>query len=130
MSQIILLGTEGCGKTILLTVLAQKYRSVAEDGTFLETKSAEANAFTNLNWHILNEQHDWPSKTMPGSIRHFSWKLHFGKRRIPPESAFTPVQWSAKHYEWRMQNSDGRSAVHSKGILRTNPESGGFGTHL
>ena len=78
MAQIIMLGTVGCGKTILLTVLAQKYRSVSEDGYFLEAMNAEANAFTNLNWHTLTEQHEWPAATPPGALRHFRWQLHFG----------------------------------------------------
>jgi len=78
MAQIIMLGTVGCGKTILLTVLAQKYRSVSEDGYFLEAMNAEANAFTNLNWHILTEQHEWPAATPPGALRSFRWQIHFG----------------------------------------------------
>jgi hypothetical protein len=78
MAQIIMLGTEGCGKTMLLTVLAQRYRSVSENGYFLEAMNGEANAFTNQNWHILKEQHEWPPATPPGALRDFRWQLHTG----------------------------------------------------
>lgn len=72
-----MLGAEGCGKTILLTVLTKKYQTKSDDGYFLEALSADANEFTNHNWHILTEKQEWPPATPPGALRHFHWRLHF-----------------------------------------------------
>lgn len=75
-TRVLMMGTEACGKTILLAVLAQKYRALGEEGYFLEAMNAEAHAFTNRNWEILANQGEWPPATPPGALRGFIWRLH------------------------------------------------------
>jgi hypothetical protein len=74
------MGTEACGKTILLAVLSHRYRAFTEEGYFLEAMNAEAHAFTNRNWELLASQGEWPPATPPGALHGFVWRLH---RRAP-----------------------------------------------
>jgi len=76
MSKVIMLGGEGVGKSILLTVLAQTYRTRNNADFFLEAKNKDAALFCHLNWHLLTEKHEWPPPTPPGAYKKLLWQLH------------------------------------------------------
>ena len=62
-----IVGTEGAGKTVMLTMLANKLADT-KSSTYLECLNRQANRFKNENWEILQNQ-DWPAGTPEG--RHF-----------------------------------------------------------
>lgn len=71
---VAIVGTEGAGKTVLLTVLTNKLADT-KNPTYLECLNRQANRFKNENWEILQNQ-DWPAGTPEG--RHFDllFRLH------------------------------------------------------
>ena len=52
MSKVSILGVQGSGKTVLLTLLGQKYISPSSEDYFLEPLNREANDFIVKNWKL------------------------------------------------------------------------------
>lgn len=82
MPKIAILGGPGSGKTVFLSVLAQRYTERSEEGYFLEPVNRDAAVFTIRNWNLMNQQHEWPPATPPGVLHKFHWKLHTGKNAV------------------------------------------------
>lgn len=77
-SPIAIIGGVGCGKTVLLSVLAHKY-AITQDGYSLVPKNREAFNFVHKNWSLL-ESGQWPPPTPPAQKNQLlDWDLHYGK---------------------------------------------------
>ncbi len=78
MSKISILGAQGTGKTVLLTVLGQKYISPSPKGYFLEPMNREASDFIFKNWKLMTDARKWPPPTPPGQLSKLQFNLHLG----------------------------------------------------
>jgi hypothetical protein len=73
MSTIAVVGTEGSGKTVLLTVLA-KWFSDGKDGILITPQNRATNKFVEEVWNTLTSK-EWPPSTPPGVLVHLHWKV-------------------------------------------------------
>ncbi|MDR2439367.1 MAG: hypothetical protein LBE12_08370 [Planctomycetaceae bacterium] len=73
--QISLIGTEGSGKTVLMTVLAKKLAKRSNDGLFLNPVGAKTLKYIEKNWSTL-QSGEWVSSTPPGQMFDLYWKFH------------------------------------------------------
>ena len=77
MASLCILGAEGSGKTVLLTVIGQKYLRPDANGVFLEPLNRAASDFIFKNWELMTEAHKWPTATLPGQLAKLHFNLHF-----------------------------------------------------
>jgi len=78
MANIAILGTRESGKTVLMTVLARRYRNRNGDAPFLRYEDPETMGFTERNWHQLAVERAWPPLTQPGALFKLQWSLEHG----------------------------------------------------
>ncbi|MEI6393379.1 MAG: hypothetical protein WCT12_20020 [Verrucomicrobiota bacterium] len=71
---VAIVGTEGAGKTVLLTVLANKLADT-KNPTYLECLNRQANRFKNENWEALCKP-DWPAGSPEGWHFDLQFCLH------------------------------------------------------
>ncbi len=78
--KIAIIGSIGCGKTVLLTVLAHRYQKPSPEGYQILPDNQEANLFCLRNWDRL-QGGEWPEPTPPEENPPvYRWKLRFGKK--------------------------------------------------
>lgn len=76
---IALVGTEGAGKTVLVTCLAKQFQYRNDDGVFLEPLTGATARYVEGIWETLSQQ-EWPPSTPPGQQTDLRWRLHLGER--------------------------------------------------
>ncbi|MGF0069891.1 hypothetical protein [Candidatus Spyradosoma sp. SGI.093] len=76
MSKICLIGTEGAGKTVFLTVLAHRYQNSFANGVWLEYQNPRTAKFVSTNWDTLTVKRDWPPSTPTGTFGALKWVFH------------------------------------------------------
>lgn len=74
MSKIAIVGVEGSGKTVLMTVLGEKYQTPDQYGLFLSPETRETSDFHRVNLDKL-ENGEWPIETPHDSVRSLRWTL-------------------------------------------------------
>ena len=74
---IAIVGTEGCGKTVLITVLAKYLERPDLQGTCLEPRGIETVRAVERVWELLTHS-EWPPSTPPGQLPRMHWLLHVG----------------------------------------------------
>lgn len=74
MSKIAIVGVEGSGKTVLMTVLGEKYQTPDQYGLFLSPETRETSDFHRVNLGKL-ENGEWPIETPHDSVRSLRWTL-------------------------------------------------------
>lgn len=74
MKNVVIVGVEGSGKTVLLACLGEHYKKPDADGYFLKPKDFETIAYTSS---IVAHLHAgvWPSATAEDSFVDLSWQL-------------------------------------------------------
>ncbi len=77
MSKIAIVGVEGCGKTVLLSAIGEKYENPDISGIFMSPVNERAFEFVKLHMASLR-QHQWPAATTTNS--NLDWGL-FLKRK-------------------------------------------------
>lgn len=78
--RIAIVGSYGCGKTVLLSVLAHHYRIASEGGLQIIPDNQEAVNFCTKNWALLKNG-KWPPPTPPtDNPPIYKWKLLYGKK--------------------------------------------------
>lgn len=81
MSKVVILGTEGAGKTVFVTCLA-KYLQQRDCGIILDPKDTDTQRYIERAWKRLQEA-DWPPATPPGQFCVLNWQLIFtGKQPL------------------------------------------------
>lgn len=78
--KVAIIGTRGCGKTVLLAVLTHQLARKDKNGFQIIPDNPEAMKFTSEKWHDL-ESGEWPAPT-PKLVTPpiFKWKLRNGKK--------------------------------------------------
>ena len=78
--KIAIIGTRGCGKTVLLAVLTHRFKAKTERGYQIIPDNLAAVQFTSEKWGDLTKG-EWPAPTPPLTIPPiFQWKLCKGKK--------------------------------------------------
>ena len=74
MKNVVIVGVEGSGKTVLLACLGEHYKKPDADGYFLKPKDFETIAYTSS---IVARLHEgvWSSATAEDSFVDLSWQL-------------------------------------------------------
>jgi hypothetical protein len=90
MAKIAIIGTEGAGKTVFLSVLAMRYRSPASGQAWLEWKTKETQDYVAQAWDTLQNQ-DWPPSTPTGTFRLLEWMLHTSDGKSHSLRVFDPA---------------------------------------
>lgn len=75
---IAIIGLEGSGKTVLMTVLAKTHSAPVSNGFYLEPISAQTMKRVDGTWLTLRRG-EWPPSTPPGEMAELKWKLHFAR---------------------------------------------------
>lgn len=71
---IAIVGTEGSGKTVLLTVLAKRFGRVEDGEWFLNPLTGKTARYVEQNWEALCNG-EWPPSTPAGEIVELRWRL-------------------------------------------------------
>ena len=72
--RIALIGTEGSGKTVLVTVLATKLAHKHPSNIRLNPQDAKTEKYVTTNWNMLNLG-EWVYSTAPGTLFDLKWKV-------------------------------------------------------
>lgn len=75
MRHVAVVGTEGSGKTVFLSVLARKYGK-PEPGSPWFNPLGKTLRYVDNVWHTLNEG-QWPSSTIKGTTHELNWQVEF-----------------------------------------------------
>lgn len=73
MSNVVLIGSKGVGKTVLMTVLAKSFERKREGYTLIPM-TYQTSQFVALNWSKLDSG-DWPDSNPVGDLRELRWEL-------------------------------------------------------
>lgn len=79
--QIALIGTEGAGKTVLVTVLAKRL-ATPQNGVWLNPQGAKTGKEIEKNWNTLRRG-EWLPSTPAGTLFDLKWELRVGDREYP-----------------------------------------------
>lgn len=73
---VAIIGTEGTGKTVLITTLAARFSRVAADGLFLSPSDSRGVTYkyVSRSWDTLSKG-QWPPITKRGELFQLEWKL-------------------------------------------------------
>ena len=89
MPNIAIIGTQGAGKTVLITTLAHHLSESDGEGLSLKPQNTRTFKYVEKNWHILNNR-EWPSHTAAGNSFDLRWDLELStsERHIGGEMRF------------------------------------------
>jgi hypothetical protein len=73
MPNVVLIGSKGVGKTVLMTVLAKSFERKHEGYTLIPM-TYQTSQFVALNWSKLDAG-DWPDPNPVGDLRELKWEL-------------------------------------------------------
>ena len=74
MAQVAIVGTEGVGKTVLMTMMAWAFKR-DRDGVRMIPMSRQTSEHVARVWTVLNGG-DWPPSTPQGQLLALHWELH------------------------------------------------------
>ena len=80
MSKVVVLGTEGAGKTVFVTCFA-KFLQHHDLGVVLDPQDTDTQRYVEREWKRL-QNGDWPPATPPGQFCVLNWRLIFSGK--PP----------------------------------------------
>ena len=90
MSKVVVLGTEGAGKTVFVTCLAKfLHQRERELGIVLDPKDTDTMRYIERAWKRLQEA-DWPPATPPGQFCVLNWQLTFSGKPLLDFSLIDP----------------------------------------
>lgn len=76
MASIVFVGTEGCGKTVLITALSKLYGPTSEKGLSLTPLTYETAEYIERALQALKKS-EWPPSTPPGKRSRLEWQCRF-----------------------------------------------------
>lgn len=76
MKNIAIVGTEGSGKTVFVTVLANYFSSVGTRGVFFDPIGGPTIRFVENSWNQL-QSGQWPDQTISGESFEYLWHCRF-----------------------------------------------------
>lgn len=80
MPHVAIVGTEGAGKTVFVTVLAKLYSQLRDDGVYMTPMNRATANYIERAWQALCN-YEWPPSTPPGELVHLHWQLQLGDDR-------------------------------------------------
>lgn len=75
MSKITIIGTSGAGKTVFITVLAERYSKPIPGKAYMNYLNAETKDYSVAAWSDLVDKQEWPSSTPAGTLPVLEWML-------------------------------------------------------
>ena len=84
MKKISIVGVEGSGKTVLMSVLGEKYAMPDKHGLSLKAKEGKTFKFCTSIVAAMRKG-EWPMPTMPGEISELEWELFRYKGKSTPK---------------------------------------------
>lgn len=75
MSKITIIGTSGAGKTVFITVLAERYSKIVPGRPYMEYSNAETKEYSASVWGDLVDKQEWPVSTPAGTLPLLEWVL-------------------------------------------------------
>lgn len=75
MAKICIVGTEGAGKTVFLSVFATRYQAASSGHPWMDFKNRKTARYVAEVWGTLANQ-EWPHSTPPGDFPKLEWGLH------------------------------------------------------
>ncbi len=72
--RIAIIGTEGAGKTVLITALAKRLSTIDARGVFLNPQGVKTLKYVEGVWQTL-QSGEWPPSTPPGDKVELRWKF-------------------------------------------------------
>ena len=75
MSKITIIGTSGAGKTVFITVLAERYSKIIPGRPYMEYSNAETKEYSASVWGDLVDKQEWPVSTPAGTLPVLEWVL-------------------------------------------------------
>ena len=69
MPSIVLIGTEGSGKTVLTTVMAKNFHHRTDLGCLLDPQTRQTCEFVDQNWNRLRHG-EWPNQAIGEGHQH------------------------------------------------------------
>ncbi len=76
MARICILGIKSAGKTVFISVLANRYREIRDGKPYMEFKNVRTNRYVSEIWDKLTRERMWPDSTPPGERLVLQWGLH------------------------------------------------------
>ena len=73
-AQIVMIGTEGSGKTVFITCLAKYFEGCGKNGCALEPMSKDTPLYVDKNWRSLANG-EWPAATNARDVFNLHWQL-------------------------------------------------------
>jgi hypothetical protein len=73
--QVAIIGTEGSGKTVLISTLAHRFGAISQNGLFLNPLDNQTLKYVESQWGILSRG-EWPAGTPMGQLVELKWRLH------------------------------------------------------
>ena len=80
MSKVVVLGTEGAGKTVFVTCLAKFLQQQPDLGVVLDPQDTDTQRYIERAWKRL-QNGDWPPATPPGQFCVLNWRLSFAGKQ-------------------------------------------------
>lgn len=74
MPSVAIVGTEGSGKTVLITALAKMYGRASGDQLFLNPMNRKTASYVEQAWQSLSN-FEWPPSTRPGDVVELHWRM-------------------------------------------------------
>ena len=74
LPKIAIIGMEGSGKTVLMTVLAKRMSQLPNRQYYLDPQNARTLKYVEEMWYTLQNGH-WPPSTPPGQLFELSWNF-------------------------------------------------------
>jgi hypothetical protein len=90
MGNIAIIGTEGSGKTVLLTALAKAFELPSRSGVVLEAINRQTAEYVDVAWSQLSNG-AWPKGTEPGVNWKLRWRLRRSNESIDEVGAIDPA---------------------------------------
>lgn len=75
--RIAIIGTEGSGKTVLITTLAKRFSQASPNGAFLYPLDNNTMRYVERTWLTLCSG-EWPASTLMGQLFELRWRLECG----------------------------------------------------
>ena len=73
-AKIVIIGTEGAGKTVFISCFAKHFEGSGKNGCILEPMTKDTPLYVDENWRAL-QNGDWPPATDAGQFLNLHWQL-------------------------------------------------------
>ena len=87
-AKIVIIGTEGAGKTIFISCFAKYFEGIGKNGRVLEPMTKATSLYVDENWRILQRE-EWPPATNAGQFLNLHWQLRIARGSGSPDEVYS-----------------------------------------